>query len=65
LERPEAEPLAAQPRTNELYADERRRIVGGEEAGVGTGVVVVPGRVVVGEGLSCTHPVAGQGGGRP
>jgi len=65
LERPEAEPLAAEPRTNELDADERRRIVGGEEAGVGggTGWWLSRARVVVGEGLSCTHPVAGQAAG--
>jgi hypothetical protein len=32
LERPQAEPLAAQPRTNELDADERRQMITGEEA---------------------------------
>jgi len=53
LEHPEAEPLAAEPRTNELDADERRRIMGCEEAAVGVGSVAgdgVPGRAwVVGE----------------
>lgn len=53
MERPEAEPLAAEPRTDELDTDERRPIMGSEEAaaGVGSGweVVSVPGRVVVGE----------------
>jgi hypothetical protein len=39
LERPQAESLAAEPRTNELDTDERRRIIGGEEAlGCGWGV---------------------------
>jgi hypothetical protein len=33
LERPQAEPRAAEPRTNELDADERRRMIAGEEAG--------------------------------
>jgi hypothetical protein len=37
LERPQAEPLAAEPRTNELDADERRRMIAGEEAVVGIG----------------------------
>jgi len=32
LERPQVEPLAAEPRTNELDADERRRMIAGEEA---------------------------------
>jgi hypothetical protein len=53
LERPQAERLAAEPRTNELDADEWWRIIGGEEAAAGWGVEgrgLSPGvRVVVGE----------------
>jgi len=59
--------LAAQPRTNELDADERRRIMGGEEC---RGLLAVWGLWVVGKdrwlspargcgrGLACTHPAA-------
>jgi len=43
VERPEAEPLAAQPRTNDVDTDERRRIIGGRGSSAGCSAGVIPG----------------------
>jgi hypothetical protein len=62
LERPEAE-----PRTNELDADERRRMIGAEEAPVWRGVVVVPGGLWLSERVSHApiRSLGPEGPGRP